>query len=250
MFVSSVHLLECMLSPVCALRSLCCFFSLLVAFVCSSGVLYLLRCIRRGLLVSAVNALLSSSLLYRFSLSSERVRFLLRLSCLSLVVVFCAPGSFFALWVSFPFLLFVGFHCLFFASLVSVIITFGSPEVSFVLFDLCSGLLRFSILHFHFFRCGCARLQQFRVSSFLFCLLRVCQRSAVAVDFPCFLSGFFLVSFLLRESRLSSPEVFSVSTSFCFARLSVITRSSPVVGFVLVLPSCGFCFCVLFFLTS
>ena len=52
---------------------------------------------------------LSSCSLFRFSISSGRVRFLLRLSCLSLVVVLFSPDSFFTLWVRF-----------FFFSLVSV----------------------------------------------------------------------------------------------------------------------------------
>ena len=37
--------------------------------------------------------------LFRFSLSSGKVRLLFQLSCLSLVVVLCSPVSFFSLWV-------------------------------------------------------------------------------------------------------------------------------------------------------
>ena len=37
--------------------------------------------------------------------------------------------------------LFFGLHCLFSSSLLSVVFPFGSPEVSFLLFDVCSGLL-------------------------------------------------------------------------------------------------------------
>ena len=83
---------------------------------------------------------LSSCSLYRYSLSSGRVRYLLWVSCLSLVVVLCFSDSFFTLCVS----------LLFFASLthiasslrlLSVVIPFGPPEVSFLLFDVSSGLL-------------------------------------------------------------------------------------------------------------
>ena len=61
--------------------------------------------------------------------------FFLRLSCLNLVIVlrsrlFLHPLGL----VYFP--LFIGLHCLFSASLLSVVLTFGSPEVSF-LFVCC-----------------------------------------------------------------------------------------------------------------
>ena len=148
---------------------------------------------------------------------------LLWLSCLSLVVVFCAPSSFFPLWVSFTFLLFVGFHCLSSASLLSVVIPFGSPEVSFVLFGLCSGLLRFlySPLPFLSLQLGSpAAVPGFRFPFLVILyLLRVRQRLVVAVDFLCFLSGFFLLSLLLRASRLRSPEVFFCLSVFLFCRI-------------------------------
>ena len=100
LFVSSFHLPGYMLSFWLCLAG----FMLLIP---SSGCLSLfLRCLllaalhRMVLLVSLVTAppvvLLSLS---RFSVSSVRVRFFLRLSCLSLVVVLCSPGSFFTLWV-------------------------------------------------------------------------------------------------------------------------------------------------------
>ena len=95
-------------------------------------------------LLSGVYALsLSLCLLYRFSLSFGRVRFFLRLSCLSLVVVLCSPDSFS------PF----GFNLLFFVHWTTLPLLCVSPlccrylrlSQSFLilLFDVYSGLLQF-----------------------------------------------------------------------------------------------------------
>ena len=112
-----------------------------------------------------------------------------------------------------------------------------------MLFDLCSGLLCFLYTPLPFLSLWLgspAAVPGFRFPFLVILyLLSVRQRLAVAVaiDFSCFLTGFFLVSFPLRASRLRSPEVFSVSPSFCFAGLSVIICSSPDVGFASVSSS-------------
>ena len=77
--------------------------------------------------------------LFHFSLSSGRVRLLLRLSCLSLVIVPCSPVSFFSLWVRLFYLFCL--YCLSSASLLSLVFPFGSPGVCFLFFAVCSGLL-------------------------------------------------------------------------------------------------------------
>ena len=115
---------------------------------------------------------LSLCLLYRFSLSFGRVRFFLRLSCLSLVVVLCSPDSFS------PF----GFNLLFFVHWTTLPLLCVSPlccrylrlSRSFLFFCLMfiPVSCNFSVLRFLSFRCGCCNLQQFQVSSFpswLFC---------------------------------------------------------------------------------
>ena len=82
---------------------------LYLAGSCSFFFFYLLSLFLQCLIVASLHWLVLSrsvvpapslsSLLCRLSLSSGKVRFLLRLSSLSLVVVLCAPGSFFTLWV-------------------------------------------------------------------------------------------------------------------------------------------------------
>ena len=112
----------------------------------------------------------------------------------------------------------------------------------FVLFDLRSALLRFYLLCFLIFHCGWATpaaVPGFRFPSLVFpYFLRIHQRPAMTVEFPFFLSGFFLVSIPLRASRLPFTSRFSDSPSFWFAGLSVITCGSPDVSFILVLFSC------------
>ena len=80
-----------------------------------------------------------------FSLSPSRVSIRCWYPCYrvaSLIVfafvVLCTFGSLFTFWVSFIFLFFFGIHCLFSTSLLSAVITIGSPEAFFSLL-----LLRF-----------------------------------------------------------------------------------------------------------
>ena len=175
----------------------------------------------------------------------------LRLCCLSLVVVFCTPGFFFPLWVS---LLFFCSLDSFASSLrLSSLLSFPSALLRFLLscLILAPVCCFFSILRFLFFCCGWSPLQQFRVSGFpsgLFCTY--CAFASIRWWWLIFIA-FFLVSswFCFCFEHLDSVyrRCFSVSQSFCFAGLSVITCSSPAVGFAIVL-TCVFCLHGLFFL--
>ena len=188
MFVSSIHLPECMLS----------------LWLCLAGFMLLIQscgCFR---------------LFLRCLVLASLHRMVLLVSVVTTLPV---------VWPSLSL-----FYVLFSASLLSIVITFGSPEVSFILFDIFSGLLRFlyTPLPFLSLRLGSPTAVPGVWFPFLLImyLLRVSQHPAVVVAFPCFLSGFFLVWFPLGASRLCSPDVVSVSPSFCFAGLSVITSGS------------------------
>ena len=93
---------ECMLFlSLCLAGGSSSLFILTVVFVCSSSFLSLLHCPGWSCSYSLLPFRLSSCSLCRFSLLSARDSCFPWLSCLSLVVVLCASGSFFTLWVSF-----------------------------------------------------------------------------------------------------------------------------------------------------
>ena len=93
---------------------------------------------------------------FAFSLSSGGVRYFLRLFSPRLALVSSSPGSFFAHWALFTSLLFVGFPCVFPATLLSVLLLHSALlTFSFVLFDLRSALL-VSLYSASIFRCGWA----------------------------------------------------------------------------------------------
>ena len=107
----------------------------------------------------------------------------------------------------------------------------------FLLFVIWSGLLRFLYAPLPFLSLRLLHptaVPGFPVSPLGYYVLPLSPASGVGGCFPCFLYGFFLLSFLLGASRLRSPGGVSVPIY------------SPSVGFALVL----FAPCVLFFLSS
>ena len=173
----------------------------------------------------------------------------------------------------FTFLFFFGMHCLFSASLLSAVITFGSPEIS--LFDVYSHFFLFYILRFSFFRCGYslwAFLLPFEWSYYLSFLLFARFFSfptsspvllppwfSLLLVFASASSSFFLLSLLrsafrtpyshLGWSIFASSSAFVLSlllgspSSLCFSLLSLSSGFSASLGdffclFVVCLPDC------------
>ena len=180
-----------------------------------------------------------------------RVRFFLRLCCLGLVVVVCSSGSFlhplglvffsFLRWPTLPLLCVSPLHLSSLLSLPSALQRF----LFFLLFHVCSCLLRFPLysasVSFAAVALTCGS------SEFRFPFLIIIAYYPFASGcFPCILSSFFLAFFPLGASHLRFRRYFCLSI-LLFAGFSVITSSSPGVGFALVLPSCAFHLSVLSF---
>ena len=125
---------------------------------------------------------------------------------------------------SFLFLLLFGLHCLYFTSLLSVVFPFGSPDVSFLLFAVCSGLLHLrSILRFPLFAAVALPCTSSRFPvSLLACSLLFC---VVFLAFLQFLPHF--VSFCLLFVCLYIWLSLCWFVSFCIFT-SVSSSFSPV----------------------
>ena len=150
-----------------------------------------------------------------------KLRFLLRLSCLSLVVVLCSPDSFFTLWV-----------CFFFFSLASVasflclssLLFFPSALLRFLFFYMC--LLRSVVSSLYsplpFIRCGCSPLRQFPVSLLACSVLLLCSPLVVFLAFLMVSSSFrsFCLPFVCLYLRLSLCW-FALVPPFCVFSLTV-----------------------------
>ena len=140
-----LFLLECVFFFRCVLRGFSCLFFLQVSFASFPGVLSF-SAAPEGLVPvvpcrsSCRDCRLSFSLAY-FLVPCKGTRKCALALLLSRVIVLCAPGTFFPLWVSFTFFFFFFFFCipcLFSASLLCAVLSFDSPQVSFICYLFCS----------------------------------------------------------------------------------------------------------------